>query len=150
MFNEDKSQIIIANIKAGGVGISLHDTHGKYPRVSIISPSWSAQDILQALGRIHRAKGKTETLQKIIFCKDTIEEKICEKVAEKIGNIAMINDGNMSAYNIEGLIEGSNSSAKELTEEEKREQQLDTLFAKRDRLMNDVKETEEEIKKLIL
>lgn len=45
-FQEDKERIIIANIKAGGLGISLHDLNGNYPRISIVSPSWSAQDVL--------------------------------------------------------------------------------------------------------
>ena len=97
-FNKDESQIIICNIKAGGVGISLHDTNGTFPRVALISPTWSAQDLLQALGRIHRANGKTDTIQEIIFCKDTVESYICENVRAKIHNIAQINDGNFKQF----------------------------------------------------
>ncbi|MCZ6910420.1 MAG: helicase-related protein, partial [Rickettsia endosymbiont of Ixodes persulcatus] len=71
-FNKDQSRVIICNIKSGGVGISLHDTIGKHPRVSLISPSDSAQDIIQVLGRIHRANGKTPVHQHILYCKKTI------------------------------------------------------------------------------
>jgi superfamily II DNA or RNA helicase len=49
-FNEDRSQVIVCNIQSGGVGISLHDTRGDFPRISVISPSWSAQDVIQSLG----------------------------------------------------------------------------------------------------
>ena len=96
LFQNNTNRIMIANIKSGGVGISLHDIHGNHPRVSLISPNWSAQDLVQALGRIHRSGGKTKCLQYLIFCADTIEEKICSIVRKKINNIDMINDGDLS------------------------------------------------------
>ena len=92
-FQANRTNILIANIKAGGVGISLHDIHGEHPRVSIISPTWSAQDTMQTLGRIHRAEGKTPAIQKFVFCAGTIEEYICEKLREKLDNLSLINDG---------------------------------------------------------
>jgi Rad3-related DNA helicase len=92
-FQSNRTTIIIANIKAGGVGISLHDIHGGHPRVSIISPTWSAQDTMQTLGRIHRAEGKTPAIQKFVFCAGTIEEYICDKLREKLDDMSMINDG---------------------------------------------------------
>ena len=97
-FQSNKTNIIIANIKAGGVGISLHDLHGGHPRVSIISPTWSAQDTMQTLGRIHRAEGKTPAIQKFVFCAGTIEEYICDKLREKLDNMSMINDGNLHPF----------------------------------------------------
>lgn len=93
-FCSDKSRIIICNIQSGSAGISLHDTHGKYPRVSIISPTWSAQNLIQVLGRIHRAMGKTDCLQQLIFCKGTIEESVGNIIRQKITNIRSFNDGN--------------------------------------------------------
>jgi superfamily II DNA or RNA helicase len=61
--------------------------------VSIISPTWSAQDTVQTLGRIHRAEGKTPAIQKFVFCAGTIEEYICDKLREKLDDMSMINDG---------------------------------------------------------
>ena len=92
-FCSDKSRIIICNTMSGGCGINIHDTIGTYPRVSIISPTWSAQDLIQVLGRIHRAMGKTDCEQLIIFCKNTIEESIGNVIKEKINNIRFFNDG---------------------------------------------------------
>jgi superfamily II DNA or RNA helicase len=92
-FCSDKSRIIICNVRSGNCGISLHDTIGTFPRVSIISPTWSAQDLMQALGRIHRAMGKTDCEQLIIFCKGTIEESVGNIIKQKINNIRMFNDG---------------------------------------------------------
>ncbi len=102
-FQADRQRIIICNIRSGGTGISLNDQHGNFPRVSIISPTWSAQDLVQALGRVFRAKTQSKVVQRIIFCKGTIEDSICANVGEKIGTIAFINDGNMDSYNYKGL-----------------------------------------------
>jgi superfamily II DNA or RNA helicase len=92
-FQNNTKDVILCQIQAGGVGISLHDIHGGHPRVALISPTWSAQDLVQALGRIHRANGKTPCLQRIIFCANTIEEQIAENLQVKINNYAQINDG---------------------------------------------------------
>ena len=95
-FQLDRERVIICNIKAGGVGISLHDITGKHQRLSIISPTWSAQDLLQALGRVHRAEGKTKSIQKIVYAAGTVEESICDTVKNKIQNIHLLNDGDLS------------------------------------------------------
>ena len=94
-FQDNKKKIIICNMAAGGVGISLHDIHGGHPRVSIISPSYSGIQFIQALGRINRAEGKTECLQYIVFCAGTIEESIAAKINQKLGNLDALNDGDM-------------------------------------------------------
>ena len=68
--------------------------------MSIISPTWSGQDTQQALGRIHRANGKTPTIQKIIYVAETYEEHVCELMKEKLINITGINDLNLSGLEI--------------------------------------------------
>lgn len=151
LFNQDKEHLIICNIRSGGVGISLHDTVGDCPRISIISPSWSAVDILQALGRIHRANGKTPVVQKIVFCKNTIEEDICKKMSEKIKNIAQLNDGDLLSHQIEGLTDGKtegDSSKEEMSEVGKMFMRMEVLDARKKRLLQELKETEDEMKEL--
>ena len=100
-FQENKTNIIILNIKAGGIGISLHDIYGGHPRISLISPPWSSIDLVQALGRIHRAGGKTKSLQRIIYTANTIEEQIADKLKIKLNNINSINNGDLDLTNIE-------------------------------------------------
>ena len=100
-FQSNKTNIIICNIKAGGIGISLHDTIGNHPRVSLISPTWSSIDLVQALGRIHRAGGKSKSLQRIIYTADTIEERIADKLKNKLLNINSINNGDLDLTSIE-------------------------------------------------
>ncbi len=134
-FQADRQRIIICNIKSGGTGISLNDQHGNFPRVSIISPTWSAQDLVQTLGRIFRAKTQSKVVQRIIFCKGTIEDSICENIKEKIGTIAFINDGNMESYNFKGLtddIAGGTNLFDELPEQP--EDKFNNVFEKINKL----------------
>lgn len=91
-FQANKRKVLIAIMQAGGVGISLHDIHGGHPRMSLISPTWTGQDMKQAFGRIHRAGSKTPAMQRVIFCAKTYEETICNIIKTKIKNIDAIND----------------------------------------------------------
>jgi superfamily II DNA or RNA helicase len=98
-FQEDKERIIICNIQAAREGIDLNDIHGKYPRVSLISPCDSAQYLKQALGRIHRINSKSKSVQRLVYCAGTIEEKIAKRLNEKLKNIETLNDGDLDARN---------------------------------------------------
>jgi superfamily II DNA or RNA helicase len=100
-FQSNKSRVIISIIQAGGVGISLHDIHGGFQRVSIISPTWSAQDLVQVLGRIHRAKSQSAALQRIIYCANSVEERVCKNMHSKLGNLSAINDGDLISYKMD-------------------------------------------------
>lgn len=102
-FQTNKKTIILLNICAGGTGLNLHDLIGSHQRVSIISPTWSAQDFIQCLGRIHRAGAKTDAIQKIVFCEGTIEEFICETLKYKLEHLSKLNDGDFDTYKIEGI-----------------------------------------------
>jgi len=99
-FQSNRSGIIICNIKAGGLGLSLHDIHGGYPRVSLISPTFNAIELTQALGRVHRAGGKSKSLQRIIYCANTVEERIADKLKIKLKSINSINNGDVDLTNI--------------------------------------------------
>ena len=116
-FQSDRSRLMIANIRAGGVGLSLHDLHGNHSRVSIISPTWSSIDLKQVIGRIYRADARTNAIQRIVYCKgavspagaegfqnDTtfsddaghkvgVEELIASNVNKKLKTIEWLNNG---------------------------------------------------------
>ena len=94
-FQSDVKRIMLVNSAAGNAGIGLHDLNGKYARGSILSPSYSAINLVQCLGRIHRAEGKTPCIQKIMFAAGTIEERCCERVQAKLDNLDLLNDGDL-------------------------------------------------------
>lgn len=94
-FQMDRQKIILVSLSAGGAGISLHDDRGNGPRSSLISPSYSAIDIVQAVGRIWRAGSHSAAVQRIIYAAGTIEEEIAASITAKIANIETLNDGDM-------------------------------------------------------
>lgn len=95
-FQADRKRIMIVNLQAGNAGIGLHDLNGKHPRHSLISPSFSAINMLQSFGRIHRAEGKTPCVQKIMFAANTVEESACIRVKSKLNNLSILNDNDLS------------------------------------------------------
>ena len=87
-------------IPAGSTGVSLHDLNGNYPRHTLINPSYSAINILQALGRCHRANGKTPVIQRFFFANGVeIEEKMRQRVGLRLSNLEYLNDGDLSVEN---------------------------------------------------
>jgi superfamily II DNA or RNA helicase len=99
-FQDNVEKLIICNIKAGAVGISLHDLTGKHPRISLISPTYNCVDFVQALGRVHRAGGKSKSLQRVIYTANTVEEKICDKLAMKLKDLNSLNNGDFDLMRI--------------------------------------------------
>jgi superfamily II DNA or RNA helicase len=83
LFQSNTNRVIVCNIAAGGVGVSLHDVHGGHPRMSFISPTFNVKEHIQALGRVHRAGSQTPAVQRVLVAAKTIEEKIIAKLEEK-------------------------------------------------------------------
>ena len=106
-FQHDKTRIVFVSLQAGGAGISLHDQfNGEFPRLALISPSFSAIDLKQALGRAHRAGAKTKSFQRIIFAAGTIEEEICQSMRNKLGSLETINDGALQPAGLAEKLKG--------------------------------------------
>jgi superfamily II DNA or RNA helicase len=93
-FQKNEAPILLCQIQSGGVGLSLHDLNGR-PRSSLICPTYSAIDLKQALGRIHRAGSLSKAIQKIVFASGSIEEKVMRRVRAKLKDIETLNDGDM-------------------------------------------------------
>lgn len=64
-------RLIIMNTLVGSVGISLHDTHGGFPRTMLISPSYRMMEITQASGRIARSGLKSKATVRMFYGKAT-------------------------------------------------------------------------------
>jgi hypothetical protein len=91
-FENNKSNVIVCNAAAAGIGIDLHDKYHVRPRISLISPNYSAQIMQQVLGRIDRANG-TATTQYILFAANTIEEEAADAARRKLANMEALNQG---------------------------------------------------------
>ena len=96
LFQQNKESIIITNISAAREGINLQDLDGRYPRLSIISPPYSATKLKQALGRVHRDSSKSKSIQKIVYVANTVEERVVELMGTKMENMTLINNGEIT------------------------------------------------------
>lgn len=100
LFQSDISRVCLVMIPAGSTGVSLHDLNGNYPRHTLINPSYSAINILQSLGRCHRANGKTPVIQRFFFAEGVeIEQKMRKRVGLRLANLDYLNDGDLSINN---------------------------------------------------
>jgi hypothetical protein len=99
-FQEGRSNIMITMITAGGIGIGLHDVNGVRKRYGLHSPPESATQTVQAIGRMDRLGSKSDSVQRLVFIKDTIEEKVAEGVLKKMQTIGDLNGEEDSADNI--------------------------------------------------
>lgn len=81
-------RLLICNIKVGGVGISLHDLDGSYPRTMFISPDHNVTDIFQATGRINRVGGQSDSRIRVVYANIKIcERSILSSIARKMKTI---------------------------------------------------------------
>jgi len=111
-FQTSRSRICLFTGAAGGVGLSLHHTNDlfemrkdryekvddtqyrhlktgqlfrAYPRRTFVTPTYSAQDFVQILGRAHRSIfSLSDTLQDILFYRGTVEEEVMAIVSIKL------------------------------------------------------------------
>jgi hypothetical protein len=90
--------VIIGIIQACREGLNLHDLNGNHPRVALIMPCPSIFDTRQVLGRVHRAGGKSRSIQYLVYAASVpIEESICEKLDEKLKRLDLLSDGEIDA-----------------------------------------------------
>ncbi len=94
-FQDNKSRICLCTYGAGGLGLDLHDLQGR-PRISILNPTWSAVQMVQALGRIHRAGSLSPAVQKLIYAAGTVEEDVAKRVEASLNNLSLLQDGDVT------------------------------------------------------
>lgn len=108
-FTADKERICAGIIAAMREGVDLDDQHGNYPREVFISPPESSLYLKQVLGRVQRGGTMTPSKQTILFAANTIEEEVCERLANKLDNIDLLMDGDL----LDGIFPEGYSSMRE-------------------------------------
>lgn len=93
-FQKNQRHIMVAQVQAGGVGVNLHDELHARPRTSFLSPSFSAVDMVQCLGRVQRSGG-TPSFQQFVLLANTLEERIYEAILRKQQNIEALTTGEL-------------------------------------------------------
>ncbi len=106
-FQSGKTVFCFFTFKAGGVGLSLHHTDEQTtikarrkpngyvveedigsiptrPRCTILTPTYSAPELVQGLGRCPRLTSMSDTYQYVVFYRGTIEEQVAHTVSNKL------------------------------------------------------------------
>ena len=96
-FQANEEPVILVNLQAGGVGLSLHDLQGGFPRRSLICPTFNALHLAQAVDRTHRNGAKTPSHSTIVCFNYGIEKGICQKVQRKLNDLSKLNDNELQA-----------------------------------------------------
>lgn len=95
-FQQNTIHAMIVMTAAGGAALSLHDVLHERPRVSLITPSFNAAEVRQALGRIRRCNG-TNVEQYFVLAAGTLEDQVSKKLSAKLQNIDSLNDSDLDA-----------------------------------------------------
>lgn len=120
-FQNGESLYCFFTFAAGGVGLSLHHTDknnkGKEvslrPRRAYLTPTYSAQEFVQGLGRAHRSIfSLSDTEQTILFYRNTIEEHVMGRVSLKLKCLRKVVAARESWT--DAVWEGRSKSAEEL------------------------------------
>lgn len=88
-FQANQVHVMIGMAAACSVALSLHDERHERPRVSWISPGYSASEFSQGLGRIRRVGG-TPVTQFIDIAAGSVEEKVGRAIERKMNNISAL------------------------------------------------------------
>ncbi len=96
LFQENKERVLITNIAAAKEGVNLQDLDGNHPRLSLISPPYNVRYLTQCLGRINREDSRSISIQRIIYIAGTQEENLVDRVGEKLQNLTLINNGEIT------------------------------------------------------
>src|SRR6185437_11798815 len=74
-FQAGKTRIMIATVASGGTGINLDDTVGDRPRtVVMMTPPFTANDMAQAIGRVHRLNTKSDSKVRGVLSDSNIDK----------------------------------------------------------------------------
>lgn len=110
-FQCGKIGVLLATLKAGGVGLSLHHCQPEArPRHVLLPPTWSGIELVQMLGRAHGPTSLSTTHQDVIWLKDTIEVDVAARVKERFSCLKEI------VTKKESWVDLFNKEAKDLTQ----------------------------------
>lgn len=90
-FQANQVHVMVGMAAACSVALSLHDERHERPRVSWISPGYSASEFSQGLGRIRRVGG-TPVTQFIDIAADSVEEKVGMAIERKMAALEALTD----------------------------------------------------------
>lgn len=100
-FQSNQSRIIVVNNQAGGISVSLHDLDGRFPRMGIVFPCFSATVMRQVFGRLPRDGGKSPCFYRVIFAAKSVEVPLHRGLSQKLNNLDALVDADLTPENLQ-------------------------------------------------
>lgn len=95
-FQSNSVPLMLLTVQAGGVGLSLGDERGGHPRLAFHNLPLNTVDLVQLLGRIHRADSKTKSVNRIVLMDGVgVEKTVFRILNRKIGNLSALQDDDL-------------------------------------------------------
>lgn len=92
-FQSGRKKVLAAMVQAGGAALDAHDTVGDAPRSTYILPVIRSDFAKQAVGRGHRAGGKSPVRQAFVFPDTPFGNQVRTALEQKVIRLGMFNDG---------------------------------------------------------
>lgn len=87
-FNKGKKKLLISTLQSGGTGVNLDDTVGNRPRtVIMMTPPLSANDMVQAAGRVNRLSTKSPARFISLVSDHPVDQWNMTLLARKMGTL---------------------------------------------------------------
>lgn len=99
-FQRNEEREIVVNSEAGGVSVSLHDLDGRFPRVGLAMPCFSARRMNQLLGRFPRVDGRSKSVYHILLAAGTSDVQVHRALRGKLNNMDALNDADLCPDNL--------------------------------------------------
>lgn len=96
LFQTGAKRVLAAMVQAGGAALDAHDEVGDAPRSTYILPVVRSDFAKQAIGRAHRANGKSLVRQALVFPDTRYGNRIRTLLEEKVVRLGVFNDGEIS------------------------------------------------------
>lgn len=89
--------------RAGGVGLSLHDTGGCRRVNIVLELPWSSEDLVQIIGRTHRAAGVTTPRYVLLTTDVPSEQRVAYSLARRLRAMGALTRGDRRACDTLGV-----------------------------------------------
>ena len=94
-FQADKKRVMLVNLSVAE-SIGLHDITGKFPRATLINPTFSPIRTLQSIGRAYRSEGKSKVIQRFVYADGTIESRMAERLSCRLNSLELLTAGDLT------------------------------------------------------
>lgn len=96
-FQSGKAKVMLATIQSGGTGVNLDDTKGDSPRsVHVMTPPLTANDMAQAIGRVHRLNTKSASNVHAVLSDTDIDRWNAGILHDKFRSLGAIGGGQIT------------------------------------------------------